>query len=116
VKTYNAVLQSISKEMKISTRYGIPDSTLSIYNDKQIAVCGSLNNNALTYEFKIPFAALNIPYNKSSKIYYSIKLNGTYSMLLTKPAGVYAVSATTVSNVSMSLFMPTDLWGEYQLL
>lgn len=117
VKVYNAFLQSISKEIKISTRYSTPDSTLSIYNDKGISVGGALDNNTLlTYEFKIPFEALDIPYVKTRKIHYNVKLNGRYAMPSVKPAGVYAVSAYTVTNVSLSLFSPTDFWGEYELL
>lgn len=114
---YNKLLTSYSNEIKISTRYSIPDSSISIYNNLQILASGNLAaKKILTYEFKVPLSFLDISYKNGDKFYYNIKLNGRPAVSSPRPKNDYVVSARTVSMESVSnLYMTTDFWGEYTL-
>jgi len=113
VKAFNNYLLSVSKDIKVAHQR---DSVLSIYNDKQLLVAGALNNNgALIYEFRIPLSILNMAYQKSSTLYYNIKLTGQAALPKIRPIGVGVVAVQTVEVTALSLYMPTDFWGTYQL-
>jgi hypothetical protein len=115
LKAFNKILTAYSNELRVSTRYSIPDSTISIFNELQILAKGDYQyKQGLTYEFRIPYSFLGLDYQKGTKFFYNIKLNGRSSVATPRPKNDIVISARTVSMDSMSnLYMATDFWGEY---
>lgn len=97
---------------------GIQDSSISIYNSKNIKAVALLDDDArYTYELALPLKELGSSITKEGKLKYNIKMEGMQRPLKNNgpppPIVNYGNSAKAID--PLYLDFPTDFSGEYVL-
>jgi len=118
----NKLLATKANEIKIKGVSEIPDTLLSVNNEKGVHVAATINQKgAFTYELGIPLKYLGISVESNPKFSYSIRLDGRVFIPLGmwtrgNPMNGQKPSTAPMIYTNEDIQTATDLWGDYTLV
>jgi len=120
----NKLFAKNATEIKVKGIGEIPDTLLSVYNEKGIRVAATINQKgAYTYELAIPLKHLGISVENNPKFSYSIRLDAATKIgihfgmsIRAEPLPGQKPSGAPFIYTNEDLLTTTDLWGDYTLI
>jgi len=128
-------LTTVLKEIGVSGLKGIPETTLPVYNDKDIIAAGKLQGAQPVFEIAVPLKYLGLDLINNKSFSYNIKLDvpefdpnkpreDIMSERMASMPSIEVTSRSAVVRTGLRMADPdgdyqshkTDLWGEYTLV